>query len=311
MTTQITEYSKTDAALADLASRYKGVVFEVATTAGMQDARTARAELRNYRVDLEKVRVEIKAPALERCRLIDAEAKRITAALVDLEEPIDNLIKTEEKRKEREAMERVMAEQRRVDAIRANIEAIRQLPSSCVNRDSAHVAGVLAHAEAMTIGESYAELRVEAETVLRVTLAQLSVMLTGTKAQEAEGERIKAEREELARLRADQSRREEESRARIAEQERAAREASATEEAKLRAERQKIEDERRAAETERREAEEAAEAKRRAIERKENAILDAHALLATFKTRFGHLPEFAQVVAAIDLCAPKKARRAA
>ena len=61
MSTEIVEYSKTDAALADLASRFKGVVFEVATREGMGAAVKARAEVRGYRVDLEKTRVEIKA----------------------------------------------------------------------------------------------------------------------------------------------------------------------------------------------------------------------------------------------------------
>ena len=109
MSTEIVEYSKTDAALADLASRYKGVVFEVATREGMGAAIKARAEVRGYRVDLEKIRVEIKAPALERCRLIDSEAKRINDALEALEDPIDQQIKLEETRKERERAEREAA----------------------------------------------------------------------------------------------------------------------------------------------------------------------------------------------------------
>jgi hypothetical protein len=53
----------------------------------MQDAIKARAELRTYRVELEKKRVEIKAPVLDRGRLIDAEAHRITVELLALEEP--------------------------------------------------------------------------------------------------------------------------------------------------------------------------------------------------------------------------------
>jgi len=60
MNTQITEYSKTEAALSDLRTRYSGVVYEVSATKGMNDAKTARAELRNLRVDLEKKRKEIK-----------------------------------------------------------------------------------------------------------------------------------------------------------------------------------------------------------------------------------------------------------
>lgn len=107
--TPIAEYSETAAALADLRQKYEKVVFQVATKDGMQVAVKARAELRGYRVALEKKRVEIKAPALERTRLIDAEAKRITAELSALEDPIDSLIKQEEGRKERERAEREAA----------------------------------------------------------------------------------------------------------------------------------------------------------------------------------------------------------
>ena len=80
----IQEYSQTDAALAVLGGKYAGVTYAVETTAGMRDAVAARAEVRGYRVALEKRRVEIKAPALERCRLIDtARNMRAAKAIVD------------------------------------------------------------------------------------------------------------------------------------------------------------------------------------------------------------------------------------
>ena len=88
MTTTIQEYSATESALADLAQRFKGVVFDVTTKQGMEDAKKGRAELRTYRTDLEKMRKEIKAPALLRCNQIDSEAKRITLELESLEDPI-------------------------------------------------------------------------------------------------------------------------------------------------------------------------------------------------------------------------------
>lgn len=307
MTTAIQEYSKTDAALAELGNRYKGMVYDVATTKGMQDAKVARAELRGFRVDLEKVRVEIKAPALERCRLIDAEAKRITTALVDLEEPIDEQIKLEEKRKEREAMEKAMAEQRRVDAIKIQLEALRQIPASCVGKNSAQIAAVLAGVQARTIGEDFAEFRTEAEDTMRSVLAQVATMQAGAQAQEAEAERIKGERAELAKLRAEQEARDRasrealeieqrEARAQIEAEQKAAREVQAAEDARLTAERAKVDAERRAQEQARRE-----------IERKEGELLDARAMLDRFVTRFGQLPEFKAVVDAINaLQAPKR-----
>lgn len=114
--TKIAEYSATEAALAELRGKFAGVSFEVATKPGMKAAVEARAQLRGYRVSLEKKRVEIKRPVLEQANLIDSEARRITAALAALEDPIDAQITAEQKRIEdaRQAAER--AEQERIAA---------------------------------------------------------------------------------------------------------------------------------------------------------------------------------------------------
>lgn len=112
MNTHIQEYSKTAAALADLHEIYAGVVYDVTTTKGMTEAKEGRKELRTLRTDLEKMRVAIKAPALERCRLIDAEAKDITAKLLALEEPIDAQIKAEENKEKEAAMAKAAAERK-------------------------------------------------------------------------------------------------------------------------------------------------------------------------------------------------------
>lgn len=312
MTTQIVEYSKTDAALADLAQRFAGVVFDVTSTKGMQEAKVARAELRGYRVDLEKVRVEIKAPALERCRLIDAEAKRITSALVELEDQIDSTIKKEEKRKEEEAMAKVMAEQRRKDGIQVLIEAIRGKAMSLVGKSSRAIADALEVLEATLITEAeFAEFTAEAQTAKDAAVARVRELHVVAVAAEADQIRIAAERIELAKLRVEADQRERDHRSKMAEEERVAREVREAEDRKA--------EEARAAENARmaadraalRAEQEKAEAERREIQRKENELLDARGMLATFKSRFGHLPEFSGVVAAIDALSPKRRRAAA
>lgn len=132
---QITEYNQTAAALTELRSRYVRT-YDVTTTAGMAEAKEARATVRGYRVALEKTRVEIKAPALERTRLIDAEAKRITAELLAIEEPIDAAIKAEERRiaeaARREAEAKLAAERQRrreEEAKRRKAETIAAITS--------------------------------------------------------------------------------------------------------------------------------------------------------------------------------------
>jgi len=151
--TSIAEYTETAAALADLRDRHAGVVYDVTVPKEMRAAKEARAELRGLRTGLEKKRVEIKAPALERCRLIDAEAKRITAELVALEEPIDVQIKTEEARAETARLEKLEAERLRVEAIQKKIQQIRDVPGSLVGKPSIIISGQLAELRKTALDE--------------------------------------------------------------------------------------------------------------------------------------------------------------
>ena len=119
METAIAEYSATESGLARMRAEYAGAAYEVATPAGMKLAIAARASCRGLRVDLERRRVEIKAPALELCRRIDAEAKRITAEIEALELPIDRQIRNEEHRREEAKRAAELAERQRVEAEQA------------------------------------------------------------------------------------------------------------------------------------------------------------------------------------------------
>lgn len=205
--TAIAEYSETAAALAGLRKKHEGVVFDVTVPKEMRAAKEARAELRTLRTGLEKKRVEIKAPALERCRLIDAEAKRITAELVSLEEPIDVQIKAEEARAETARLEKLEAERLRVEAIQKKIQAIRDVPASLVGKPSVIIAGQLANLKATVLDE--AELGADyltATDALAAAVARVQDLLAGQKEAEAEQAKIKAEREELERVRAENER---------------------------------------------------------------------------------------------------------
>jgi hypothetical protein len=91
--TEIAEYSTTAAALAELRNMYGSAVFETKTIIGMAKAIAARRAIREPRIAVEKLRKELKAPALERCKLIDSEAKELIRQLEELEGPIDAQIK--------------------------------------------------------------------------------------------------------------------------------------------------------------------------------------------------------------------------
>lgn len=193
--TPIAEYTETAAALADLRQRHAGVVYDVTVPKEMKLAKEARAELRGLRTGLEKKRVEIKAPALERCRLIDAEAKRITAELVALEEPIDVQIKTEEARAETARLEKLEAERLRVEAIQQKIQQIRDVPGSLVGKPSVIIAGRLAELRKTALDE--AELGADyltATDALAAAISRVEQLLAAQQEADAEKKR-QAERD--------------------------------------------------------------------------------------------------------------------
>lgn len=269
--TTIPEYNRTAVALADLVQRFKDAKYDVTTTAGMKLAREARAEIREYRVSLEKKRVEIKAPALERCRQIDTEAKRITAQLSALEDPIDEQIKAEEGRVEAERAERARLERMRIEALHAQLDAIRRLPMEVAGKPVADVEKALRRALDLDLSEFQRDMPDAALAVKTEAVERLTALRDERVAFEAEQQRLAAERAELERLKAAEAERQ-------AEAERVAREQREREEAAAAAERKRL-DEEAAAEREReaaaaraeREAEEAARRAEREAEDRERA----------------------------------------
>ena len=114
----LAKFSRVEAGLAALRQKHANVVYPVATTAGMEDAKAARAEIRAGRFAVEKLRKNAKTPLLQIGRRIDAEAIRITDAILEVEQPIDDQIKAEEARRlaEREAKRAAEVERLRLEA---------------------------------------------------------------------------------------------------------------------------------------------------------------------------------------------------
>jgi hypothetical protein len=269
--TSIAEYSPTAAALADLARRMSKVVYDVSTPKGMAAAKADRAEVRDLRVALEKKRVEIKAPALKRCNEIDTEAKRITALLLPYEEAPDKVIKAHEAAIEAERQRVIKAEQdrmadlqQRVAELRGAIEVVRKY-----NLTAAQIAEHIEDLEAIAVDASFQELQESAAKAKAETLAQLAQFRDAAAAREAEDARLKQEREELARQRAQQEARDKAAREAFEEDQRKVREAQRIENERIAAEQaaaqKKIDDARR-------ELEDRQEADRQATEAREREV---------------------------------------
>jgi hypothetical protein len=203
MSTSIQEYSKTEAALATLRASYKGVVYTVTTRDGMKSAKEARAEIRTWRVELEKERKRIKEPALARCKEIDAEAKRITKELEALEDPIDAVIKLEEGKieAERKLIEEAAAkaEAERVAKAEAAILDIKRCLFDMVGQSAKVIADQIKTIEAIdTLTYAFAVPAMQAK---EETLVKLEELYAAAVKQEAERKRLAEEREAIAQER--------------------------------------------------------------------------------------------------------------
>lgn len=269
--TAVAEFDKVAAGIAALKEQYAGVVYEVQTTKGMDEAKKARAAIREPRYEIERVRKEAKAPILKLGKELDTRAKAITEEILAIENPIHRQIENEQSRKEAEKQAKIDAELNRVADIQARRDAIRSWPMDAAGKPSSLVEQMVDDAEGYRVTtEMFAEFAEQAQAELEVARQALKGILSERREHEAEQERIKAEREELARLRAEAEKREAEERA---EQERWRREKEdqaaaqrAQQEAELKAQREK------------QEAEAAAERKRIADEEAAaKAIRDAEA----------------------------------
>lgn len=245
----LAEFDAVSTGLAVLRQQFGGVVFDVTTTRGMDEARQARAAVRDPRYRVEQIRKDAKAPIIKLGKDLDATAKRITDELLAIEKPIDDQIKFEEDRKEREKQARIDAELARVKAIQDRIDALRTLPTKAANKSSEQIKALVEQASAIVIDETFAEFIETAKQAHDASVAALRGLHGMAVEQEQERIRIAAERAELEQLRAAQQKRDaEEKAARDAEAARlkAERDAEAAKQAEaVRLEREKLAAERR------------------------------------------------------------------
>lgn len=195
----VVEYRKTDAALAELKRKYGGVIYDVKKPGDMEAAKAAHDEIRGYRVDLEKLRVELKAPILEKGRQIDGEAKRITAELEKLEKPIHAQIKAEEDRIEAEKAERIRLETERMERIQTKLQQLRDVPLKALNQPTATVQRLIDEVTAEVVDEAtYKEFLPMAQMAKQASLMALATALAQAQQRDADA----AELAELRKLKA-------------------------------------------------------------------------------------------------------------
>ena len=200
----VAEFNATAAGLAELREKYEGIQFDCSTTAGDKDARQARMALVTLRTTLEARRKELKEPLLAQGRLIDDEAKRLTAEFKALEDPIDAQIKAAEAEREARRQERERAEAERLAAINASIERIVRMPFLYVSAAPNVIADAIAEVTGMDLYVLFDDThRPRAEEAKAGALEALGNLFNERTAAVAEAARLAAERAELERQQAE------------------------------------------------------------------------------------------------------------
>jgi len=187
------DYGVAETTISDLKSRYSGLT--IRSNADYEKVRLAIADVRAIRVGVEKSRKELKADALEFGRRVDAEAKRVTALLEEVETPllveklrVDRERAAQRERKEAEARakaEAEIAEAKRLEEERIATEQAKREAELAAERERLV-------AERAALEASQRELdaaRLEFERARQAELDRAN----------AERAKVQAEREELER----------------------------------------------------------------------------------------------------------------
>jgi hypothetical protein len=181
--TELVKYSVTDEALAQYRKEFLPLTVKgLDDQEGYEKVREARLFIKGERVNVEKKRVELKAQSLEYGRAVDAEAKRITTAIEEIEGHL-------------------MAEQKKIDDEKARIKFEKEQREKLPERIEKLVAiGVTQEAvsadELLKLDDAtFLELlnRLTAEKLEKQRIAQEET----ERAQRAEAERIEAEKKAI------------------------------------------------------------------------------------------------------------------
>lgn len=257
---QLIKFRQQDAAISKMTAEYS-----LLTIAGVEDRKgfelvhTARMEVRNCRIAVEKLRKELKEDSLNYGRKVDAEAKRINALLEPIETHLqsqeDVVVAAKEQIKREADEKRQAALQVRINALLALGTTVNPLVVQAWTEDQFNAAVSDAKVEA----DKRAKIEADAAELKR----QQDAAEAERKRQEELAAKAERERLDAERVRLDAVRKEQEAESnRLAAERRQIEEGIAAQRRKLELEEaQRVAAERARVETERRHAEQAAREK--------------------------------------------------
>jgi hypothetical protein len=207
--------------LTDLASKTADII-SITNADGRKQAHAAAMALADKRIEIDKAGKAARDDANKFSKQVIVEKDRLIALIEPEEKRLLRLRDDWDAKIEAERLAKIEAEQKRIAAIRARIEEIKALPLNCANRPASQIEQAIVGLVALSIDASFQELQTAAEEARQYILTKLRQMFADRQAHEAEQERLRLEREELARQRAEQEEASRKERERIAAEQAAA-----------------------------------------------------------------------------------------
>jgi len=193
-TMPVVKYSVTEASLTALAEKYAKP--DASTPEGYALCKAGCKELTSLRTGLETERKRLKFPALDYGSKLDAEAKRIKARIVAIEEPVAAEKEKVDAIERKKALEKAQVEQARKDTIQSKIDSMA--PDITPDKTAADYAMAMSWLTQAEIHESIYEEFTEA--ALQARDASLHKLRVARDAAAAQEQADKARAEEDARL---------------------------------------------------------------------------------------------------------------
>lgn len=219
--------------LAEMFRQAYRVTFDLTKTRDNEAARRLRKSLISTRTAIEQARLDgnrqDRESVAERITRRDDLAAKLIEAVRNLETPIDEAIKADEARREREKEEARRREEERIATHISALGNIRAVAERAVDLPAADIEQKIALVAKMTIGDDWEEFQSKAQQTKDEVLARLTDLLDRARRMEAERAQAEANARELARLQAEQREREQREVAERAERERKERERQAAE----------------------------------------------------------------------------------
>lgn len=203
---------------------------------GYQQCHSARMVLKNRRIEIDKRGKKVRDEAVKFSKGVISQADKFIALIEPEETRLEKLQSEWDAAREAEKEARIQAELKRVAGLQDRVAELRGCPNLTPSSGSALIAEHISDLEALPVDESLQEYQQAGADAKAAGLARLRELHAAALAHEAEQARIKAEREELARLRQAEQERQAAERARIAEEDRVAKVARDAETARQNAE---------------------------------------------------------------------------